>query len=58
MKVRRHFTRDGHDALETIEFVSRSSKISNPDGSVVFECDDVQVPASWSQVAVDILAQK
>ena len=34
------------------------SEIRNPDGSVVFQLDDIQVPAAWSQVASDILAQK
>ena len=36
----------------------KSSKIVNPDGSVVFEAPAVEVPEAWSQVAVDILAQK
>ncbi len=36
----------------------RTSRIVNPDGSVVFEALDVEAPASWSQMAVDILAQK
>ena len=58
MKVSRRFTRAGHDPLETIEFAARTSRIVNPDGSVVFEADDITVPASWSQVAVDVLAQK
>ncbi|HEX5599011.1 MAG TPA: vitamin B12-dependent ribonucleotide reductase, partial [Hyphomicrobiaceae bacterium] len=30
----------------------------NPDGSVVFKLDGIQVPKTWSQVAADILAQK
>jgi ribonucleoside-diphosphate reductase alpha chain len=34
------------------------SEIRNPDGSVVFHADDVEVPASWSQVAADVIAQK
>ncbi len=33
-------------------------RIVNPDGSVIFEAKDVMVPSSWSQVAVDVLAQK
>ena len=39
-------------------FTPRTSRIVNPDGSVVFEMKDVLVPDGWSQVAVDILAQK
>src|SRR5262249_16590181 len=39
-------------------FVRRSSRIANPDGSVVFEMKDLLAPEHWSQVAVDVLAQK
>ncbi|MGA8797153.1 MAG: LAGLIDADG family homing endonuclease, partial [Candidatus Cybelea sp.] len=41
-----------------VVFEPRTSRIVNPDGSVIFEAPDVMVPASWSQVAVDVLAQK
>ena len=58
MQIARRFTRSGHDPFESIEFVPRSSRITNPDGSVVFEATDIMVPKQWSQVAVDILAQK
>jgi len=39
-------------------FAPRSSRIVNPDGSVIFEAKDIRAPAAWSQVAVDVLAQK
>jgi len=39
-------------------FAPRSSRIVNPDGSVIFEAKDILAPAAWSQVAVDVLAQK
>jgi ribonucleoside-diphosphate reductase alpha chain len=58
MKITRRFTREGQDAFAAIAFAPRTSKIVNPNGSVVFEAKDVNVPAGWSQVAVDILAQK
>ena len=57
MKLSRLFT-PADEAFAGIEFERRTSKISNPDGSVVFEANDIEVPAGWSQVAVDILAQK
>jgi len=41
-----------------MKFVKRSSEIRNPDGSTVFKLDDIDVPERWSQLAVDILAQK
>ncbi len=58
MKISRFFTRDGECAYNDIEFESRSSKIANPDGSVVFAAEDITMPEGWSQVAVDIMAQK
>src|SRR5579864_1305850 len=58
MKINRQYTREGCDPLSAISFVPRTSRIVNPDGSVVFEMKDILVPETWSQVAVDILAQK
>lgn len=58
MKIERVFTSEGRDPFETIEFTSRKSEIRNPDGSVVFSCENVAVPQAWSQVATDVLAQK
>jgi ribonucleoside-diphosphate reductase alpha chain len=58
MKIARHFTQAGQDPLKGITFVPRTSRITKLDGKVVFEAKDVMVPDSWSQVAVDILAQK
>ncbi|HWR83340.1 MAG TPA: hypothetical protein VN285_08555, partial [Candidatus Deferrimicrobium sp.] len=58
MKVERYFTREGDSPYRDVEFVSRSSEIKNPDGSTVFRTDNIKAPRQWSQVAVDILAQK
>jgi ribonucleoside-diphosphate reductase alpha chain len=58
MKLSRHFTRATGRAYDGVEFEQRSSRIQNPDGSIVFEAKDMLVPKGWSQVAVDILAQK
>ncbi|WP_136635711.1 vitamin B12-dependent ribonucleotide reductase [Pseudooceanicola onchidii] len=58
MKIERKFTKAGQDAYAGVEFVKTSSEIRNPDGSIVFKLDDCEVPASWSQVASDVIAQK
>lgn len=58
MQISRRYTVEGQDPYTGITFVNRSSRIVNPDGSVVFEMNDIPVPEGWSQVAVDILAQK
>ncbi|MDA0999629.1 MAG: vitamin B12-dependent ribonucleotide reductase [bacterium] len=58
MKIARCFTRVEDEPYAGVEFTPRTSRITNTDGSVVFEAKDILVPDSWSQVAVDILAQK
>ncbi|WP_378942660.1 vitamin B12-dependent ribonucleotide reductase [Mesorhizobium sp. ANAO-SY3R2] len=58
MRIERRFTKDGQSAYAEIEFRKALSEIKNPDGSVVFRLDDIDVPAQFSQVAADILAQK
>ncbi|MBR56482.1 MAG: ribonucleoside-diphosphate reductase, adenosylcobalamin-dependent [Myxococcales bacterium] len=58
MKVKRRFTTAGADPLKEVRFENRSSRITNPDGSVVFEAENISVPKAWSQVAVDVIAQK
>jgi ribonucleoside-diphosphate reductase alpha chain len=58
MRIARRFTRAGQDPYAAIAFRTTSSEIRNPDGSVVFQLGDMEVPMEWSQVACDILAQK
>src|SRR5580658_3988304 len=58
MRIERRFTAADRDAYSGIEFRMATSEIRNPDGSRVFHQADVEVPAAWSQVACDILAQK
>ncbi|CAG1020571.1 partial ribonucleoside-diphosphate reductase alpha chain, partial [Patescibacteria group bacterium] len=58
LKIKRMFTQKGVDRYNGIQFDKRISKITNPDGSVVFEMKDIEVPVFWSQIATDILAQK
>jgi ribonucleoside-diphosphate reductase alpha chain len=58
MRIVRRFTEDGADAYDGIAFTTTNSEIRNPDGSVVFEARDIEVPQAWSQVACDVLAQK
>ena len=58
MKISRYFTNEGADPYAGIPFEPRKSEIRNPDGSTVFLMENVMVPAHWSQVATDILAQK
>ncbi|WP_412562910.1 vitamin B12-dependent ribonucleotide reductase [Thalassobius sp. MITS945101] len=58
MKIERQFTSAGQDAYADLEFTKTASEIRNPDGTVVFHLDEIEVPSSWSQVASDVIAQK
>ena len=58
MKIERQFTKTGQDAYADLNFVTTVSEIRNPDGTIVFRLDDVEVPEKWSQVASDVIAQK
>ena len=58
MKIERRFTKAGQDAYASLDFIHATSEIRNPDGTTVFRQDDIEIPASWSQVASDVIAQK
>ncbi len=58
LRIPRVYTEEGKSPYDYFEYELRKSVIRNPDGSVVFEMNNVEVPKHWSQVATDILAQK
>ena len=58
MRITRRFTKSGQDALASVRYEKRTSRITNPDGSVVFEMNDAEIPAQWSQLATDIMVSK
>ncbi|MGX1163802.1 ribonucleoside-diphosphate reductase alpha chain [Bradyrhizobium sp. USDA 372] len=58
MRIERRHTTQGQSPYAGIDFRLTTSEIRNPDGSVVFKLDNVEVPSEWSQVASDVLAQK
>ncbi len=58
LKIPRYFTQEGISPFDMFTYEKRISSIKNPDGSKVFQMEDVEVPTSWTQVATDILAQK
>src|SRR5262245_8946453 len=58
MIIPRRYTVAGNDPFGAFQFVPRTSRITNPDGSPVFEMKNILVPENWSQVATDTLAQK
>ncbi len=58
MRISRRFTDENSSPYAKIKFRQATSEIRNPDGSVVFKLDNIDVPSEWSQVACDIIAQK
>ncbi len=58
MRITRRFTKTGQDPFSTAEYEKRTSKICNPDGSIVFEMNDAEIPKQWSQLATDIMVSK
>jgi ribonucleoside-diphosphate reductase alpha chain len=58
MKINRLFTKEPGQPYSGINFVERTSKLVNSDGSSASQTIEVTVPEQWSQVATDILAQK
>ena len=58
MRIERRYTKPNQSPYAGITFRKATSEIKNPDGSIVFRLDNIDVPESWSQVAADIIAQK
>src|SRR5580692_6051632 len=58
LSVQKRFVTRDRDVLASVNWEERSSVIRNPDGSVVFEMNNIRIPKGWSQVATDIIAQK
>jgi ribonucleoside-diphosphate reductase alpha chain len=58
MRIQRRYTKEDQSPYADIAFRLTTSEIRNPDGSVVFRAENVEVPEFWSQVASDVLAQK
>ncbi|MCC6348823.1 MAG: vitamin B12-dependent ribonucleotide reductase [Candidatus Eisenbacteria bacterium] len=58
LHVPRRFSVPGVHPFDAVKWDRRRTVITNPDGSVVFQADDVEVPAEWSQLATDIVVSK
>ncbi len=63
MKFERRFaapneTKGGQEAYDAFSLASKTSEIRNPNGEIIFQAKAIKVPEAWSQVAVDVLAQK
>jgi ribonucleoside-diphosphate reductase alpha chain len=58
LKVVPHFASPGVSPFDEIKWEKRSAKINSDSGEVIFEQKDVEVPASWSQLATNVVVSK
>jgi ribonucleoside-diphosphate reductase alpha chain len=56
--IARYFTKPGEDPFDSVEWTLRSAVITNEKGETVFEQNDVEMPASWSQLATNVVVSK
>ncbi|MEE3331637.1 MAG: vitamin B12-dependent ribonucleotide reductase, partial [Myxococcota bacterium] len=58
LKISRYFTKRGADPFDSVEWELRSAVITNEKGDIVFEQTDVEIPATWSQLATNVVVSK
>src|SRR5258708_29345680 len=58
LRFGRHFTPPGSHAFDLVEWERRTAAITGEKGQIIFEQKDVEVPRSWSQLAINVVAQK
>jgi ribonucleoside-diphosphate reductase alpha chain len=58
LRFDRYFTPAGSHAHDLVEWERRTAAIIGEGGKVIFEQKDVEVPRFWSQLAINIVAQK
>ena len=58
LEFERHFTTDGIDPFDEVDWELRSAVIANERGELVFEQRDVEFPKAWSQQATNIVVSK
>jgi ribonucleoside-diphosphate reductase alpha chain len=58
LAFKRYCTKDGTPPLDAVKWARRRSVITEPNGKIVFELKDCEVPEGWSQLATDIVVSK
>src|ERR1700694_4138735 len=58
LRFARYFTPPGRHPYDLIEWERRTAAITGEKGQVIFEQKDVEVPRAWSQLAINVVAQK
>jgi ribonucleoside-diphosphate reductase alpha chain len=58
LRFQRYFTHEGTSPFDSIEWETRDAVINDEKGDLIFEQRGVEVPASWSQMATNIVVSK
>ncbi len=56
--IEHFFSRPGRHPFDELKWERRQARISDEKGTVIFEQDDVEVPADWSMLATNVVASK
>jgi ribonucleoside-diphosphate reductase alpha chain len=58
LAIEHFFSTPGVHPFEQLEWEKRSATITSDSGETIFEQDNIEVPASWSQLATKVVASK
>ncbi|MGB2806097.1 MAG: vitamin B12-dependent ribonucleotide reductase [Sedimentisphaerales bacterium] len=58
LSIEHFFSNPGVHPFDQLEWETRSVRISGDGGKAIFEQDDIEVPVSWSQLAIKVVASK
>ncbi|MCP4570952.1 MAG: vitamin B12-dependent ribonucleotide reductase [bacterium] len=58
LEIPRRNTRPDVDPFDALEWERRSAVIANDKGEVLFQQDDCEIPATWSQMATNVVVSK
>jgi len=58
LTIEQIFSTPGEHPFDQIVWEKRSARITDEKGNVIFEQDDVETPAEWSQLAVNVVTSK
>ena len=58
LSFKRYFTKAGVSPYDEVEWERRTASITDTQGNVIFEQQEVEVPKDWSMTATNIVASK
>jgi len=58
LEIPRYFSEAGSHPFQEVAWEQRSATITNERGEVIFEQNDVEIPAAWSQLATNVVVSK